>query len=133
MAPSSVLVDGHAWGTLDDAFSRAHRHAYDRVLVCDCLWMPWQHANLHRSLSHFLRLADAPDARCWVVAGFHTGRENMRGFFAPDALASAALALDAIWERDCDGHTRPWAWDRTDDVTVRKRWLVVAVLKRAVA
>ncbi|KAM4064813.1 lysine methyltransferase [Hirsutella rhossiliensis] len=124
-----VLVHGHAWGRLDDAFSRAHRHAYDRVLACDTLWMPGQHANLHRSIAHFLRPA-AAGARCYVVAGFHTGRDPVRAFFAPAALAAARLALDAIWERDCVGRSRPWDGHRDEDVGVRKRWLVVAVLKR---
>ncbi|UNI24442.1 Nicotinamide N-methyltransferase [Purpureocillium takamizusanense] len=161
---SSALVTGHSWGELpdDDAFLAANRHAMDRVLVADCLWMPWQHENLHRSIDHFLRrrpcgdssssfstslsasasssspssssveaaAAAAAAARCWVVAGFHTGREKMRGFFDEAALARADLEVERIWERDCDGREREWSWDREDDVTVRKRWLVVAVLKR---
>ncbi|KAI9155254.1 nicotinamide N-methyltransferase [Paramyrothecium foliicola] len=130
----SVLVEGHAWGELapTDALCAADRHAFDRLLVCDCLWMPWQHANLHASISHFLRAAD-PSARAWVVAGFHTGRDKMRGFFDADALAAAGLELDRAWERECDGKERPWSWDREEDVTVRKRWLVVASLKRTAA
>ncbi|KND88508.1 Protein N-methyltransferase NNT1 [Tolypocladium ophioglossoides CBS 100239] len=129
---SSILVRGHSWGELpadDAAFCQPNRHAFDRVLVADCLWMPWQHANLHRSVGHFL--AATAEARCWIVAGFHTGRGKMRGFFAAGALRAAGLALERIWERDCDGVEREWSWDREDDATVRKRWLVVAVLKRA--
>ncbi|KAL3955173.1 hypothetical protein ACCO45_010736 [Purpureocillium lilacinum] len=149
--PAKVLVTGHSWGELpaDDAFLAANRHAFDRVFVADCLWMPWQHENLHRSIDHFLRrrpgggnndnddddgssaaAAAAAAARCWVVAGFHTGREKMRGFFEDAALARAGLEVERIWERDCDGREREWSWDREDDVTVRKRWLVIAVLKR---
>ncbi|KAK4088314.1 hypothetical protein Purlil1_7193 [Purpureocillium lilacinum] len=149
--PAKVLVTGHSWGELpaDDAFLAPNRHAFDRVFVADCLWMPWQHENLHRSIDHFLRrrpgggnndnddddgssaaAAAAAAARCWVVAGFHTGREKMRGFFEDAALARAGLEVERIWERDCDGREREWSWDREDDVTVRKRWLVIAVLKR---
>lgn len=125
-----VLVSGHAWGEFpeDDTLCAAERHAADRLFVADCLWMPWQHANLHLSISHFLRAS--ADARAWVVAGFHTGREKMRGFFEADALAAAGLEVEHIWERECDGKERPWSWDREEDVTVRKRWLVVASLKR---
>ncbi|GKT95072.1 nicotinamide N-methyltransferase [Colletotrichum tofieldiae] len=91
--------------------------------------MPWQHTNLHKSIDWFLRKDG--EARCWVVAGFHTGRAKMRDFFAEEALAEAGLDIEAIWERDCDGQEREWAWDRGfEDVTVRKRWLVCAVLKR---
>ncbi|OLN97446.1 Protein N-methyltransferase NNT1-like protein 1 [Colletotrichum chlorophyti] len=124
-----VLVEGHSWGELEDPFSVSNKRAFDRVFVADCLWMPWQHTNLHKSISWFLR--DGPDARCWVVAGFHTGRQKMRDFFDSEALAGAGLVVESIWERDCDGEEREWVWDRgIEDVTVRKRWLVCAVLKR---
>ncbi|KAF6835809.1 Protein N-methyltransferase NNT1-like protein 1 [Colletotrichum plurivorum] len=124
-----VLVEGHSWGELSDPFSVANKHAFDRVFVADCLWMPWQHANLHKSIAWFLR--EGPEARCWVVAGFHTGRPKMRGFFEEAALAEAGLEVELIWERDCDGDEREWASDRGgEDVTIRKRWLVCTVLKR---
>lgn len=124
---SSVLVEGHSWGELDDGFSTATRHSFDRIIVADCLWMPWQHANLHRSIAFFLR--EAADARCWVVAGFHTGRQKMRGFYAADALRKVGLEVEHIWERDCNGEERPWDIEHEDDITERKRWLVVASLK----
>ncbi|WYZ46511.1 hypothetical protein EsH8_IX_000736 [Colletotrichum jinshuiense] len=124
-----VLVEGHSWGELDDPFSVANKHAFDRVFVADCLWMPWQHANLHKSIAWFLR--DSLEARCWVVAGFHTGRYKMRDFFNDAALAESGLEIERIWERDCDGDEREWAWDRgIEDVTIRKRWLVCGILKR---
>ncbi|KAH7141200.1 hypothetical protein B0J13DRAFT_53172 [Dactylonectria estremocensis] len=123
----SILVDGHSWGELEDAFSTANRHSFDRIMVADCLWMPWQHANLHRSIAFFLR--EAGDARCWVVAGFHTGREKMRGFYDADALREVGLEVENVWERDCNGEERPWDTEREDHVTERKRWLVVASLK----
>ncbi|KAF4468177.1 nicotinamide n-methyltransferase [Fusarium albosuccineum] len=124
---SSVLVEGHSWGEMTDSLSRSNQHAFDRIIVADCLWMPWQHANLHRSIAFFLRRT--PDARCWVVAGFHTGREKMRGFYDAAALKEVGLEVERIWERDCNGEEKPWDAERDDDVTVRKRWLVVASLK----
>ncbi|KAI2609303.1 hypothetical protein GGR54DRAFT_633038 [Hypoxylon sp. NC1633] len=134
LSPASTLapltVEGHAWGELDTPFAAQHRGLFDRVFVCDCLWMPWQHANLHKSIAWFLN--DSPSARAWVVAGFHTGRDKMRGFFDDTALESAGLAVDRIWERDCDGVEREWLWDRgQEDVSERKRWLVVCSLRRS--
>lgn len=157
-APTSSLsipvakleVEGHSWGELSTPFALANRHSFDRVMVCDCLWMPWQHANLMRSIEWFL--ADNGDARAWVVAGFHTGRQKMRDFFKVDEEgclsvanedgkentkpgeandARGRLEIESIWERDCDGEEREWVWDRgVEDVTERKRWLVVAILRR---
>ncbi|KAI0169475.1 hypothetical protein GGR52DRAFT_468451 [Hypoxylon sp. FL1284] len=133
----AVEVHGHMWGDLggsavdaDASFAATHRGAFDRVLACDCLWMPWQHGALRRSVAHFLRDDDAA-ARAWVVAGFHTGRAKMRGFLEADALRADGLAVESVWERDCDGVERPWEWDRGhEDVSERKRWLVVAVLRK---
>ncbi|KAF3016559.1 hypothetical protein E8E14_012747 [Neopestalotiopsis sp. 37M] len=125
---SSVVVEGHAWGEVEsEPFAAENRGRFDRVLACDCLWMPWQHDNLRRSISWFL--ADTEDARAWLVAGFHTGRHNMSGFFDADKLAAFGLGVDCIWERDVEGEERDWAVERQDDGN-RKRWLVVASLKK---
>ncbi|KAL6879737.1 nicotinamide N-methyltransferase [Trichoderma longibrachiatum] len=111
-------------------FPASHKHASDRLFVADCLWMPWQHANLRRSIDHFLKRDDA-SARAWVVAGFHTGRAKMAGFFDAGALREeGGVEVERMWERDCDGVEREWDAAREDDITERKRWLVVAVLKR---
>lgn len=129
-AVAPVEVEGHSWGELGTPLAEANRRAFHRVLVCDCLWMPWQHENLLRSVEWFL--GAGPDARCWVVAGFHTGREKMRGFFDGGRLAGMGLEVESIWERDCDGTEREWVLDRgIEDPVGRKRWLVFAVLKRA--
>ncbi|TFA99997.1 Protein N-methyltransferase NNT1 [Trichoderma ghanense] len=110
-------------------FPASHKHASDRLFVADCLWMPWQHANLRRSINHFLK-RDA-SARAWVIAGFHTGRPKMAGFFDAEALREeGGVEVERMWERDCDGVEREWNAEREDDITERKRWLVVAVLKR---
>lgn len=124
-----VAVDGHEWGDLSSGFALENRGKFDRVFVCDCLWMPWQHGKLRKSVAWFLREGEA--SRAWVVAGFHTGREKMRGFFDPDELRGEGLETERIWEVDCNGVEREWVWDRgREDENVRKRWLVVAILKR---
>lgn len=131
-----VEVEGHAWGELTPSSSpllaERNHHAFDRVLVCDCLWMPWQHDSLLASIDWFLK-TDDETARCWVVAGFHTGRGGMRVFFETERLARVGLEVERIWERDCDGVEREWSWDRgIEDPGERKRWLAFAVLKRKV-
>ncbi|KAK3370142.1 hypothetical protein B0H63DRAFT_308706 [Podospora didyma] len=129
---NDVQVEGHRWGELDTPVAKANKHAFDRVFVADCLWMPWQHENLRRSVGWFL--SEGEGSRAWVVAGFHTGRQKMQGFFDADALKAEGLEVERIWERDCDGNDREWAVDRGfEDPGVRKRWLVVAVLRRVIA
>ncbi|KAK3308225.1 uncharacterized protein B0T15DRAFT_508717 [Chaetomium strumarium] len=129
LAVEEVLVEGHGWGELAMPFARGNRHAFDRVLAADCLWMPWQHDNLRRSIAWFL--GEDQGARAWVVAGFHTGRAKVRGFFEEEALAAVGLEVEHLWERDCDGKDRQWVWDSgVEDVGSRKRWQVVGVLRR---
>ncbi|RKU45049.1 hypothetical protein DL546_006250 [Coniochaeta pulveracea] len=126
---SPISVAGHEWGNLSTPFALENRAKYDRVFVCDCLWMPWQHENLRQSIAWFLK--DDEDSKAWVVAGMHTGRGKMRTFFDENELRSVGLEVERIWERDCDGRERTWVWDRgIEDVSERKRWLVVAILRR---
>ncbi|EAQ86050.1 hypothetical protein CHGG_07303 [Chaetomium globosum CBS 148.51] len=128
-AVEEVLAGAHGWGELDTPLALENKHAIDRVIAADCLWMPWQHENLRQSVSWFL--GQGEDARAWVVAGFHTTRDAMRTFFEKEALAAVGLEVEHMWERDCDGQDREWAWDRgIEDVSLRKRWLAVGVLKR---
>ncbi|KAL1866335.1 hypothetical protein Daus18300_006799 [Diaporthe australafricana] len=135
LSPSSSLaatveVEGHSWGELSTPLAERNRRAFDRVFVCDCLWMPWQHGNLLKSVEWFLK--DSAEARCEVVAGFHTGREKMKGFFEEERLRELGLEVESIWERDCDGLEREWVLDRgIEDPVGRKRWLVFAILKRS--
>ena len=126
---SSVLVKGHEWGSLTDAFSTANAGHFTRILCADCLWMDGEHQALVQSMLHFLSPCD--DARIWVIAGFHTGRAKVVAFF--DVAYSAGLEADKMWERDTDGHERDWGVERNgveEDVEQRKRWLVVAILRR---
>ncbi|KAK4082174.1 uncharacterized protein Triagg1_1986 [Trichoderma aggressivum f. europaeum] len=133
LVTASILVEGHEWGVFDDdassAFPSSHAHLADRLFVADCLWMPWQHENLRRSIGYFLK--KTVEARAWVVAGFHTGRAKMAPFFDAGALREeGGVEVERMWERDCDGVEREWDGEREDDITERKRWLVVCVLKR---
>ncbi|PVH85098.1 hypothetical protein DL98DRAFT_512030 [Cadophora sp. DSE1049] len=125
---AEVEVQGHEWGELDDTFSIENKASFGRILVADCLWMPWQHKNLLKSIAWFLKDGEG---RVWVVAGFHTGREKMMGFYEEGSLKDAGLEIDRIWERNAEGLERKWVEDRgIEDVTERKRWLVVGILKK---
>ncbi|KAH6682446.1 hypothetical protein EV126DRAFT_513546 [Verticillium dahliae] len=124
--PAASPLEGHAWGDLTTPLAVSSAHAFDRLLMADCLWMPWLHDALLASISHFL--ADTPDARVWIVAGFHSGREKMRRFFDADFLAAATLEVESIWERDAAGVERAWVDERPgEEAAGRKRWLVVAI------
>lgn len=125
---ADVQVEGHEWGVLDDGFSVENEGGFGRLLVADCLWMPWQHESLLKSIAWFLK---GTEGRAWVVAGFHTGREKMRGFYDGNAVEKAGLEVESLYERNAEGHEREWVVDRgIEDVTERKRWLVVGILKK---
>ncbi|RKF81933.1 Protein N-terminal and lysine N-methyltransferase EFM7 [Golovinomyces cichoracearum] len=125
--PPIITCQAHEWGLLQDSFSLAHQCAFTRILVCDCLWMPWQHENLRASIAWFL----AEQGQAWVVSGFHTGREKMRGFFEEISLQKAGLELERIWERNSNGMDREWLADRgQESITELKGWLVIAVLRK---
>ncbi|RFU33231.1 hypothetical protein B7463_g3117, partial [Scytalidium lignicola] len=124
---AETAVHGHEWGVLTDDFSVQNKESFERLIVADCLWMPWQHDNLLASIRWFMK----ENGRAWVVAGFHTGREKMAGFFREERLKQAGLEIEKVWERNAEGREREWVFDRgIEDVTARKRWLVIAVLKR---
>jgi nicotinamide N-methyltransferase len=69
--------------------------------------------------------------KAWVVAGFHTGRAKMRGFYEESVLVEAGLEIEKIWERNAEGEEREWVLDRgIEGVTERKRWLAIGILRR---
>ena len=126
---SKVTVQGHEWGVLTDHFSQTHARKFTRILAADCLWMPWQHKNLARSMLHFL--SNEEDAKVWIIAGFHTGRAKLAPFF--DVAAEEGLEIDTIWEQDANAEERQWQKERDggrEDISGRKKWLVVAILQR---
>ena len=71
-----------------------------------------------------------------VVAGFHTGRPIVAGFF--ETAVEFGLEIERIFERDLNSATEDGQEVRREWVPVRegegpenrKRWCVVALLKR---
>lgn len=135
---SSVEIHGHAWGDFTTSpssssslktFPISHKHALDRVLLADCLWMPWQHDALLRSVTYFLSLS--PSAKCLCIGACHTGREVVGRFFEKQRLQTLGLELEEVWERDVEGKEREWDENREEEEPgMRKRWCVVVVLRR---
>jgi len=127
---TNVSVQGHEWGLLEnDAFSEKNKGGFGTILCADCMWMPWEHLNLLKSIAWFMK----DGGRAWVVAALHTGRQKMRGFFEEEKLQETGLVIERIWERDATGKERAWVSDRgIEDVTERKRWLVIAILRRRI-
>lgn len=126
---SRVTVEGHEWGNLTSPFACGRKHAFTTIIAADCLWMPWAHRALAQSMSHFL--SDTSRARVFVAAGFHTGRAKVVPFW--HVAREEGLEVECIEEVDVDGNRREWMEERDggrEDVTGRKRWLVVARLKR---
>jgi pimeloyl-ACP methyl ester carboxylesterase len=129
-----VTVYGHQWGgDFGDEFAATHAHRYTRILAADCLWMPWEHENLARSMLHFL--SDSADARIYVIAGFHTGRAKMASFFE-ETVPEVGLEIEDIYEMNAEGKRLAWARERDggrENIGERKKWLVVARLRRRIA
>ncbi len=124
-----VAIQGHEWGTFTGDFSKVYAHGFSRILSADCLWMSGQHYSLATSMLHFLSLDI--DARVCLVAGFHTGRANVSSFLG--TAEEVGLEVEDAWERDVDGNERQWRKEEdsaNDDVVERKKWLLVAVLRR---
>ncbi|CAO2653146.1 Nn.00g025570.m01.CDS01 [Neocucurbitaria sp. VM-36] len=128
---SHVTVQGHVWGSTTSSFETEHAHRYTRILAADCLWMPWEHEKLAKSMLHFL--ADLPNARILCIAGFHTGRAKVAPFFE-QVVPQQGLEVEEIYEMDADGRRRSWSKERdggTEDIGERKKWLVLARIRRA--
>lgn len=93
--------------------------------------MPQEHENLVSSMLHFL--SSDPKARIFAIAGFHTGRAKLAGFFTE--AEAQGLAIEEIYEEDAEGLRRAWSVDRdggTEDHTERNKWLVVSRLLRRI-
>lgn len=125
-----VTVQGHQWGSTTMPLESSRAHSYTRILAADCLWMPWEHESLAKSMLHFL--SETPDARILCIAGFHTGRAKLAPFFE-EVVPQQGLEVEEIYEMDANGVRRPWAKERdggTENIGERKKWLVLARLKR---
>ena len=122
-------IEAHEWGDLTTALAADRAHHFTRIIAADCYWMPYQHENLVRSMMHLL--AVEPSGRIFVTSGFHTGRAKLANFF--DVAAVEGLQVEEIYEEDAEGTRRDWMKERDggmEDHTERKRWLVIARLKR---
>ncbi|KAF1948968.1 hypothetical protein CC80DRAFT_282480 [Byssothecium circinans] len=127
-----VSVEPHQWGDFSNPFASTNAHRYTRVLAADCLWMPYEHHNLALSMVHFL--SPSPEARVYVIAGFHTGRAKMAPFIE-EVVPEVGLAVEDVFEMDAEGRRREWVKERDggrEDIGGRKKWLMVARLKRKV-
>lgn len=88
------------------------------------------HISLLQTLQWFL----SPGGRVLIVAGFHTGRPIIAGFF--ETVLENGFIIETIYERDLveaaeDGTEirREWKPHREGEID-RSRWCAVAVLKR---
>lgn len=127
-----VTIQGHLWGSAETLFESTHANRYTCILAADCLWIPWEHDNLARSMLYFL--ADVPTARIYCIAGFHTGRAKVVPFFE-ETVPQHGLEVEEIFEMDANGQRRPWATERdggTENIGERKKWLVLSRIRRAV-
>ncbi|KAK4508260.1 hypothetical protein PRZ48_001998 [Zasmidium cellare] len=126
---SRYHIKGYEWGDVTSPFALESAHSFTRILAADCYWMPHEHENLVKSMLHLL--SREPGARIFSIAGFHTGRAKLALFYQ-EAVAQG-LEIESIYEEDSDGNRREWMEERdggTENVTERKRWLVIAILKR---
>ncbi|KAJ5212187.1 uncharacterized protein N7498_003833 [Penicillium cinerascens] len=129
---TQITIQPHAWGVLDDTSARENKGTFTRIIAADCYWMQSQHENLARTLQWF----QAPGGKVWVVAGFHTGRAIVAGFF--ETALENGVEIERIFERDLISRTedgeqirREWLPEReVEGPDNRRRWAVVAVLKR---
>ncbi|KAK4541450.1 hypothetical protein LTR36_008051 [Oleoguttula mirabilis] len=124
-------IEGHRWGDTSSTTGLVAESAHHctRIIAADCYWMLGEHLNLVRSMLHFLTLE--PGGRVFAIGAFHTGRAKMAAFF--DVATEEGLEVDEIYEEDADGNRRAWVKERNggeEDVLERKRWLVIARLKR---
>lgn len=135
-ARERVQVLGMGWGNENEELHVLHASSsasslslaqgYDLILAADVLWVSSSHPLLIHSIRRLLKRDR--DARCVLVAGFHTGRPAVRRFFVQ--LAQAANETDksldeerkasiipdwqekhfgGIWERNIDGSQRAWS------------------------
>lgn len=108
-----------------------------------------QHSNLVKTLLWFLSSGknsgsqeDEKEGRVWVVGGFHTGRAIVAHFF--ETAVAMGLEIESIYERDLNATEEEEAKEEQGEVRRawepvrvgegpenRRRWCVVAVLKRA--
>ena len=136
-----IAIRGHAWGSkimysntsYGTPLPGSADERFDRLIICDCLWLASQHENLASSTAHYL--SSSAESCAIVIAGFHTGRGVVRDFFASAAGEDTGgpLAISELYEVDVDGARRAWVAERAGETKEEaKRWCVVGVLRRRV-
>lgn len=91
----------------------------------------------HKNLVHTMRWFLPPPpgrGKIWFVAGFHTGRAIVAGFF--ETALENGFSIESIYERDLNGRSedggevrREWMPEREGEGPEnRKRWRVIADL-----
>lgn len=122
-SPTTVL--GHRWGDVSSDFAKDNSHAFQHILVADCLWTWRLHSELAESMSYFL--SNEPMARVHIIAGYHSRRLAV-SLFLDDALPKTDLEVESCWECDFSGNRREWSSGATEESS--DGWLFVATLKR---
>lgn len=134
-----LQVQGLAWGQEEHAARVCAMHGgrYDIVLAADVLWVSSQHENLLDSICALL--ARRADARCLVVAGYHTGRPATERFFLAahtrGLVPDTSTHLSGMYERSIFGEERacpatPSASEtELGDISARAQWVRVGCLR----
>lgn len=84
VSPAPIVTLAHTWGhAMDDVLDALPFHngaatAFDVLLLADCVWERFSHADLVKSIRTLL--ARTKDARVYMVAGLHTGRATLVHF-----------------------------------------------------
>lgn len=92
-APISAC--GHTWGRNCDDLTDLVPAGFDAVLLADCMWDQFAHADLLKSVVSIL--ARTSTARVYAVSGFHTGREKIMHFIRRAAqLGLRLVPLDTF-------------------------------------
>ena len=104
--------------------------SFSRIIAADCFWIPDRHVDLVRSMCSLLDVDTK--SRVLVVAGLHTGRTVIAHFFRIAEEMGLIPDEDGIQEKNLiDGSFRRWQESIVEEDNVeRKKWLVIAKLKR---
>lgn len=147
---AQVAVKGYVWGEatlwspprygqpepLPSTSTSTSKPSFDRLFICDCLWMPSEHGNLVTSILEWLD--PSPSSVAVVIAGFHGGRSIVSGFFniatgedTDGRGTNGPLSVSEIFEIDVNYVRREWQSERAEETEDQaKRWCVVGVLMR---
>ncbi|WFD34523.1 nicotinamide N-methyltransferase [Malassezia cuniculi] len=92
-----IIATGQTWGhNCDDLLDHAPSGKFDAVLLADCMWDQFAHADLLKTVVSVL--SRDRSARVYIVSGFHTGREKIVHFVRK--AAQAGLVLVPVDEYD---------------------------------